>query len=119
MWYVLDSIQDDINRLSSKSDEQLVATTRLVENLNSVTKQVVELNHLITKDNGKPCVVSQLNSVTAEVKELKSMLASVQKQVGVKTPEELRLERMKTIGRVAGAVAAVAPGIIAFIHVFL
>lgn len=117
--YILDDIKQDVDRLTEKSEAQIVTTTKLVENLNTVTQKVTELNRLLTVDNGKPSILSQLSRVNSEVQDLKAMIATVQKQVGVKTPEEAAVERWKTLGKVGVAFLTIVPGLLAFFHDFL
>lgn len=117
--YILDDIKQDVDRLTEKSEAQIVTTTKLVENLSTVTQKVTELNRLLTVDNGKPSILSQLTHVNSEVKDLKTMVASIQKQVGVKTPQEAAVERWKTIGKLGVAFLTIVPGLLAFFHDFM
>lgn len=117
--YILDDIKQDVDRLTEKSEAQIVTTTKLVENFNAVSQKVTELNKLLTVDNGKPSILSQLHGVNNDIKDLKAMVASVQKQVGVKTPQEAAVERWKTIGKIGVAFLTIVPGLLAFFHDFM
>lgn len=119
MWYVLEDMQEDVRLLSAKFETQLVETTKIGAGVGQLSSKVNDLSHILLKDNGKPSIVSQLSVLNSEVKDLKSILEVIQKQVGVKTPEELRIERWKTLGKVAAAATAVVPGLLAFIHTFM
>jgi len=132
VWYILDKIQKDIDRIDEKWDSYLVQSTKLISNLEAVSAKVAELNKLLTQDNGKPSIVSQMNSLslklqntTDDVIEIKSLvqklstdLERVQKSLGVKTPKEVSIERWKTIGKIGVALVAVLPGILSFFHNF-
>lgn len=126
LWYVLEKIQNHIDKIDEKQDSQLVTSTRLITQLENVTVKVAELNKLLTVDNGKPSIVSKLNSLAADVTETKALisklhedLAVVQQHVGIKTPQEVLVERWKTVGKVGVATAAVIPGILSFVHEFI
>ncbi len=133
VWFILDKIQKDIDRMDEKQDEHLVASTRLSHQLDTMSVKVGELNKLLTVDNGKPSVVSQLNSVSNQIRttaldvtETKGLVAKltqdvgeVQKQLGMKTPKEVRVERWKTAGLIGGGLLATLPGILSFIHSFM
>ena len=123
LWWVLDNIQKDLNRMDEKWDENIAAMTRLTENLSTMSGKVQELNKLMVVDNGKPSVVSQLRSVTDDVKNikglvegLKSDIEAVKQQTCAKTPKEVQVERLKTLGAIAGMIGLVIPGIISFVH---
>jgi DNA repair ATPase RecN len=133
IWYILDKIQKDIDRMDEKQDEHLVASTKLGSQVESVATKVTELNKLLTLDNGKPSIVSQLNQMssqlgktTSEVTETKALVsklgtdvAAMQSHMGMKTPKEVSIERWKTIGKLGAAFFVVLPGILAFIHSFM
>lgn len=133
VWFILDKIQKDIDRMDEKQDEHLIASMKLTSQLDTISNKVVEMNKLLTLDNGKPSIVSQLNNLAnqisntaADVSETKSLVAklasevsSVQQQLGIKTPKEVRVERWKTIGLIGGGFMATIPGILSFIHSFM
>lgn len=130
VWFILDKIQKDIDRMDEKQDEHLIASTKLSHQLDTMAVKVGELNKLLTVDNGKPSVVSQLSNVSnqidttakavTETKELVAKLttevSAVQTQLGMKTPKEVRAERWKAVGLIGGGFLATVPGILAFIH---
>lgn len=126
IWFILEKIQKDIDRIDEKQDSQLVTSTRLITQVDAVSTKVLELNKLLTVDNGRPSIVSKLNNLAQDVTETKTLisklheeLAIVQHHVGIKTPKEVSIERWKTVGKVGVATAAVIPGILSFIHEFL
>ncbi len=133
VWYILEKIQKDIDRMDEKQDAHLVASTKLGSQLETMATKVVEMNKLLTLDNGKPSILSQLNQLSnqigrtstevTETKQLVSKLsgdvAAVQAHIGMKTPKEVAIERWKTIGKLGAAFFVVLPGILAFIHSFM
>jgi hypothetical protein len=100
---------------------------KVTENLATVSAKVQELNSLlVSNDRGSTSVVSQLNDVTSDVKDIKVLLSSlresldaVKSQVGVKTPKEVQIERLKTLGSAMGMLALVIPGILSFLRDYL
>lgn len=123
IWFVLDKIQKDIDKIDSKWDEyvvkQAVLVTKLSENLIGLSQRVSELNKLLTEDNGKPSVVTQVESVNIQLTAIKSKvdkmqenLRSIEGHVGVK--QKTALERWKTIGKIVGLATLIAPGILSF-----
>ena len=133
VWFILDKIQKDIDRMDEKQDEHLIASMKLTSQLDTISSKVAELNKLLTLDNGKPSIVSQLNNLAnqagataTDVSETKALVAkltaevaAVQQQLGIKTPKEVRVERWKTAGLIGGAFMATLPGILSFIHSFM
>jgi hypothetical protein len=126
LWWVLDHIQADLNRMDEKWDSNIASMTKLTENLAFMSFKVQELNKLLTVDDHIPSVITQLQSVTSDVKDIKQLLNSlresveaVKAQTGTKTPKEIQLARLKTWGSVASMLALVIPGILSFIHDFL
>ena len=133
VWYYLEKINSDIDKMEDRWASHLVTSTKLVENLQTVSDKVLEMNRLLTKDNGKPSILTQLgsvsvelNSVSNEIKNVRDILGSLKEdvealkeQVGVKTPKEVSVERAKTAGVIVTALAATLPGILSFIHSFL
>ncbi len=132
IWFILEKIQKDIDRMDEKQEEYLVASTKLITQLDIITSKVVEMNKLLTLDNGKPSIITQLNSLSHQigatstdvratkdlVSELKTEVTDLQKQLGVKTPKEVRIEKWKTAGVVVTGLIATIPGILSFIHSF-
>lgn len=134
---LLNRIQDDINKLEDKWDKKIEAdagvsasvkiltqtVAEMEEKLDKTMESHVEVRHSVTGlsndlakmtktlsiGNGQPSVLAQLHSLHEDVKSLKKVL-------GAKTPDELRTERYRAIGKVAGLIALVAPGILAFIQ---
>lgn len=133
LWYILEKIQKDIDRIEEKQDTHLVTSTKLISQLDGLAVKVTELNKLLTMDNGKPSIVSQVNLMVAQVRqssdevtEIKSLvnklgtdLQAVQTHIGVPTPKEVSVERWKTLGLIGAAFAGVLPGVLSFIHNFL
>ena len=126
MWYVLEKIQKDIDRIDEKQDSQLVRSTQVNSTLEQLANKVSELNRMLTYDNGKPSIVSQLRTSTGELQEIKSLvnklnveLVEVKNTLGIKTPKEVSVERWKTAGKVAIAISAILPGILSFVHDFM
>jgi len=126
MWWVLDRIQDDLDRMDEKWDANIASMTKVTENLATMTSKVQELNKLLTVDDQNPGVLTQLRTVTSDVKDIKQLLGSlresvdaVKAQTGTKTPKEVQLAKLRAIGSVAGMLTLVIPGILSFIHNFL
>ena len=127
VWWILDRIQNDLDRLDEKWDANIASMARVTENLATVSTKVQELNSLlVSNDRGSTSVVSQLNDVTSDVKDIKVLLSSlresldaVKSQVGVKTPKEVQIERLKTLGSAMGMLALVIPGILSFLRDYL
>lgn len=133
VWYILEKIQKDIDRIDEKQDAHLVASTKLTSQIDSISAKVVEMNKLLTQDNGKPSILSQLSVLSTDVRktsdavtETKALVAKlhadiseVQKFVGARTPKEVMVERWKVLGKIGVATLAVLPGILSFFHSFL
>lgn len=133
VWYILEKIQKDLDRIDEKQETNLVTSTKLSSQLETMSGKVAEMNKLLTMDNGRPSIVSQLSSVSsqirtssAEVTEIKGLvsklstdLSAVQAHIGMKTPEKVAIERWKTAGKVGVALTAILPGILSFIHSFM
>lgn len=126
MWWVLDRIQDDLDRMDEKWDANIASMTKVTENLATITSKVQELNKLLTVDDQHPGVLTQLRTVTSDVKDIKQLLGSLRESVdavkahtGTKTPKEVQLAKLRAIGSVAGMLTLVIPGILSFIHTFL
>ena len=132
IYFILSTLQADMVRLENKQDSSLVTSTKLVEQLDAMSGKVVDLNKLLTLDNGRPSIVSQLNNLSnqirttsTEVTDTKGLVSKLtvevselQKQLGMKTPKEVAVERWKTLGMVAAGLIATIPGILSFIHSF-
>jgi chromosome segregation ATPase len=134
---LLNRIQDDINKLEDKWDKKMEADAGVSASVRVLTQTVGEIEEKLDKHieshrevrqsvhnlsadlgkmtkvlslgNGQPSVLAQLHSLHEDVKSLKRVL-------GAKTPDELRTERYRAVGKVAGLIALVAPGILAFIQ---
>lgn len=127
IWWILDRIQNDLDRLEEKWDVNISSMAKVTENLATVSTKVQELNKLlVSNEGGTTSVVSQLNDVTSDVKDIKALLGSlresldaVKSQVGVKTPKEVQVERLKVWGSAMGMLALVIPGILSFIRDYL
>jgi hypothetical protein len=126
MWWILDRVQNDLDKMDQKWDVNIAAMARVTENLNSVSVKVQELNKLLTIDNGKPSVITQLRDVTTDVKEIKTLihglkddLVAVKTQTGARPPKEVQIERLKTLAAIAGMLALIIPGILSFLHQFM
>jgi len=126
MWWILDRVQNDLDKMDQKWDANIAAMARVTENLNSVSVKVQELNKLLTIDNGKPSVITQLRDVTTDVREIKTLihglkddLVAVKTQTGTRTPKEVQIERLKTAAAIAGMLALIIPGILSFLHQFM
>lgn len=125
LWWVLDRIQDDLNRMDEKWDENIAAMTRLTENLAVVSGKVQELNKLLVVDNGKPSVVTQVREVTDEVRQVKELIhtlkvdvEAVKEQTIAKPHKEVQLEKFKTYGAIVGVVGLVIPTILSWFGYF-
>jgi septation ring formation regulator EzrA len=127
MWWVLDRIQDDLDKMEDKWDANIASMTKVTENLAVVSTKVQEVNKLLTVDDGSPSVVTQLRAVTSDVKDIKQLLNSlresvdaVKEQTGAnKTPKEVQVERLKAWGSTVGMLALVVPGLISFVRDFM
>jgi len=126
MWWILDRVQNDLDKMDQKWDVNIAAMARVTENLNSVSVKVQELNKLLTIDNGKPSVITQLRDVTTDVREIKTLihglkddLVAVKTQTGTRTPKEVQIERLKTAAAIAGMLTLIIPGILSFLHQFM
>lgn len=127
MWWVLDRIQDDLDKMEDKWDANIASMTKVTENLAVVSTKVQEVNKLLTVDDGSPSVITQLRAVTSDVKDIKQLLNSlresvdaVKEQTGVnKTPKEVQVERLKAWGSTVGMLALVVPGLISFVRDFM
>lgn len=127
MWWVLDRIQDDLDKMEDKWDANIASMTKVTENLAVVSTKVQEVNKLLTVDDGSPSVVTQLRAVTSDVKDIKQLLNSlresvdaVKEQTGAnKTPKEVQIERLKAWGSTVGMLALVVPGLISFVRDFM
>lgn len=122
LWYVLDKIQKDIDKIDEKWDTHILSTAKLSHELQSVSGKVVELNKLLTHDNGKPSIVSQLRDVSHDINQVKTTvntikedLEAVKSHVGIKDAKEVRLEKMKNVGKAIGVIGLTLPGILSFI----
>lgn len=109
-------VLEKIDKLGEKWDKhivrQAILTTKLGENLEQLGEKVTELTKLLTVDNGKPSIVSQVNSISTSLDTLKRDIISIQKHIGVK--KQTSLEKWKTLGKVAGFISLVIPGILSF-----
>lgn len=127
MWWVLDRIQDDLDKMEDKWDANIASMTKVTENLAVVSNKVQEVNKLLTVDDGSPSVITQLRSVTSDVKDIKQLLNSlresvdaVKEQTGAnRTPKEVQVERLKAWGSTVGMLALVVPGLISFVRDFM
>jgi septation ring formation regulator EzrA len=127
MWWVLDRIQDDLDKMEDKWDANIASMTKVTENLAVVSTKVQEVNKLLTVDDGSPSVITQLRAVTSDVKDIKQLLNSlresvdaVKEQTGAnKTPKEVQVERLKAWGSTVGMLALVVPGLISFVRDFM
>jgi hypothetical protein len=127
MWWVLDRIQDDLDKMEDKWDANIASMTKVTENLAVVSTKVQEVNKLLTVDDGSPSVITQLRAVTSDVKDIKQLLNSlresvdaVKEQTGAnKTPKEVQIERLKAWGSTVGMLALVVPGLISFVRDFM
>lgn len=124
LWFILEKIQKDIDRIEEKQTETLLSSANLnakvMNQLDGVSTKVQELNKLLTLDNGKPSIVSRLDKLAQHVVSIETNIAAIKEHVGLKTkdPKEVAVERYKTIGKIGVATAAVIPGILSFIHSF-
>ena len=96
IWFILDNIQEDISKINEKWESSLVTTTRLTENMGSLTQSMHEIKGLMS--------------------DIKSEISIVQKHLGVRSKKELAIERWKTLGKIAAIGTLVLPGIISFLH---
>lgn len=121
IWFILDKIQKDIDRIDEKWDSHIVTTTQLSSNLTTLSQRVAELTKLLTVDNGKPSIISQLDAVKRSVDSVKTDLVTIQKHIGVKHIEKKKLStaRWQTIGKIVGLLTIAGPGIISFLNMFL
>lgn len=122
LWWVLDRIQDDLNRMDEKWDENIAAMTRLTENLAVVSGKVQDLNKLLVVDNGKPSIVTQVRDVSDEVRQVKDLLhtlkvdvEAVKEQTIAKPHKDVQLEKFKTYGAIVGVVGLVIPGVLSIL----
>jgi hypothetical protein len=96
IWFILDRIQDDVSKLHDKWEDNIITSTKLTENLHTLTSGVVEVRQLML--------------------DLRGDIEGLQKHLGVsKTKGELRLERWKSIGKLAGLGMLILPGILSFL----
>lgn len=122
LWYVLDKIQKDIDKIDEKWDTHILSTAKLSHELQTVSGKVSELNKLLTVDNGKPSIITQLRDVSNDINSVKTAVTAIQQDleavkvhVGIKDPTEVRMEKLKNIGKTIGVVGLTLPGILTFI----
>lgn len=122
LWYVLDKIQKDIDKIDEKWDTHILSTVKLSHDLQSMSGTVQALNKLLTQDNGKPSIVTQLREVSQDLNFVKTTVNSIQhdlevvkSHVGIKDAKEVRLEKMKNVGKAIGVVGLTLPGILSFL----
>lgn len=122
LWYVLDKIQKDIDKIDEKWDTHILSTAKLTHELSTISGKVQDLSKLLTQDNGKPSIVTQLQIVSRNVDEVKLAvvgicddLEMVKAHVGIKDAKEVRLEKMKNVGKAIGVIGLTLPGILSFI----
>lgn len=126
IWFVLTKIQKDLDKIDEKWDTYILHTAKLSHDLNHMSEKVQELNKLLTYDNGKPSVITQIRDVSSTVTEVKSAIDTmrsdieeVKVHVGIRDPKEVRIERLKNVGKAIGLLSLTLPGIFSFVSGWL
>lgn len=130
LWWALDHIKNDLDKLETKVGTSAAHMAVLSKQVGQLTNRVESLSNTLVVDNGKPSVMSQLRSVNMDIQSIKAdnqaikeLVQAVQKDVtsirisaGVRTPKEVQVEKLKTIGKVGAGFLLVFPGILSFLQ---
>lgn len=131
--HILGRLQHEVDKISTKQDAHVSVLAELKTRSVIMYADLSSVAGILVKGNGKPSLVSQVESLSRTVDETQKDLTTIQMAIiridkeiksindklGIKTPKEVTVERVKASGMVAAAVIGVIPGILAFIHNFL
>ncbi|NJL53683.1 hypothetical protein HC928_00050 [bacterium] len=117
IWFVLEDLKKDVDKIDTHLDVHITNTATLTTNVNALTRSVEELTRIITRDNGKPSILTQLITMNHQLGDLTKQLEGIKRHIGMTEADqkESKAERWKTIGKVVGLVSLAVPGILAFI----
>ena len=122
LWFVLDKIQQDISQLDNKWEHYLAESSRISSAVEAIVKQVERLTHLVSTGNGSKSLLVQVAEVHKDVEQLRDQqgtnakhIAQIKKRVGGCTSKEIKVERLKVIGKVVGIVGLALPGILSWL----
>ncbi|NJL44444.1 MAG: hypothetical protein HC945_03990 [Nitrosarchaeum sp.] len=136
-------MKEDIHLLDRKLDNHLDVISRQQQAVETLTSQVYYLNKIVHVGNGQPSLLIQtakihqaveaqrdsLSDIKSEIDDLKDNLQTLSSfkedlkalkdKVGAKTPKEVQIERLRTVGKIAGTISLALPGILSFITTWM
>jgi hypothetical protein len=124
LWFVLEKIQHDINLLDQKWEQYLIESSKIHTAIVTIKDQVDKLTYLVSTGNGSKSLLVQVAETQKDIAELRRShnssiedMALVRRRVGGVTPKEVKLERMKIMGKIAGIIGLALPGILSWLGV--
>lgn len=121
LWLLVDKLQEDLESLENKVDDTSTTVTELNTLLPILSASLEKVNTTLlgVSNDGLLFKVQQIQTDVTDVsKDVKQLKIEINKLVNSKDPRQLKLARWRTIGKVAGFLALVGPGFLAFIHTF-
>lgn len=133
--FILSDIKSELKAIDDKWEKNLEELGASRTRVESLVDDVSHLKKVVHTGNGQPSLVLQIAQidqkldalaiaqkehalrVDSELDHLQDSIDAVRQRVGVRTPKEVRVERLKLAGKVVGLVALALPGILALFGV--
>lgn len=134
MLFILNDIKDELQTIDNKLDRHTIESARNGQRISTIELEVNKLTKVVQTGNGQPSLIvrvselsnkidmvkdnqtqfsEHLRAVSDSLTDLNKVVENMRQAVGAKTPEELKLEKWKTVGKLAGLLALVLPGFLA------
>lgn len=123
IWAVLREIKDDLKHFDDKWEDHIKESAEDRAVLNHLSRQVDNIEKLLTRGNGQKSVLVQLEGLHGDVESLKEDHRALKAANGIedKSPDEVLAEARRAkymaVAKIAGLLTLALPGVLSLLGV--